>query len=99
TLDRELVEIHLVPRHRWFRWLVEDEVAPVVAVDLRERAAHLLLHALESPVHALKLVLHAQDARDADEVETDLRRQLLDQAQPLDVAVRVETRVAGRPLR
>src|SRR4051812_21164201 len=87
------------PFHRGLRWPVAEEVAPVLPVHLVERAPHLVLHSLEPAPHAQQLVLHVQHALDAGEVEAELRRQPLDQPQPLDVAVGVEPRVAGGALR
>src|SRR4051812_25933461 len=78
---------------------VENEVAPVMTVHRVERAPHLLLHALHAPAQPLELVLHAQHALDARQVQPPLARQPLDQPQPLDVRVGVETRVARRALR
>src|SRR5439155_4576816 len=40
-----------------------------------------------------------QDVLDAGQVEPELGRQVLDRAQPLKVALRVEPRAAGRALR
>ncbi len=47
----------------------------------------------------VQLVLEQEHALDTREVEAELARQPLDQAQPLDVGVGVEPRVAGRALR
>src|ERR1700751_499072 len=59
----------------------------------------LLLKTLDLTVRLAQLVLEAQDEFDAGEVETELGGEPLDDAQPLDVRVRVEPRPARRPLR
>ena len=84
---------------RELRGPVEHQVAAVLAMHLVERAAHLLLHPLEPAAHALQLVLHREHALDAGEVQSELRRQSLDQPQPLDIPVGVQARVARRALR
>src|SRR5205085_6672774 len=61
--------------------------------------AHLALHAVEPAARAHQLVLQPQHLLDACEVEPELARQLLDQAQSLDVRVRVQARVTGGALR
>src|SRR5262249_1198870 len=81
------------------RRAVEHEVAAVVPVHFVERGAHLLFHSFHAGAHALQLVLHEEDALDAREIQPELGRQPLDQPQPLDIRVRVETRVAGSALR
>src|SRR5919109_131407 len=80
-------------------WLPRDEVAPVLAMHLADRAAHLSLHAVELPPHVLQLVFETQHLLDAGEIESQLVRQLLDQAQPLQIAIRVQPRVPLRPPR
>ena len=47
----------------------------------------------------LQLVLEAEHALDAGEVQAEIACELLDQLQPLDVVVGVEPRVAGGALR
>src|SRR5581483_754627 len=68
-------------------------------MHLVDRRAHLALHALDPPVHAIELVLQVHHAFDPCEVEAGFGRELLDQAQPVDVGVGVQARVAGRALR
>src|SRR5690242_21345229 len=83
------------PHVRGLRRLVDDEVAPVEAVHFIERLAHLLLHPLEAALHSQQLVFHVQDALDAGQVQAELAGEPLNQAQPVDVRVGVEPRVAG----
>ena len=78
---------------------VEDEVAAVVAVYVVHVLLQLPLQLFDLRVRAAQLVLEPQDELDAGEVEAELRRQPLDDPQPLDVGLRVEARAAGRALR
>ena len=55
--------------------------------DLGSQRRLELLHPREHPP---ELILEPQHALDAGEVEPELRRQLLDQAQPLDVVLGVQ---------
>src|SRR5581483_8468383 len=78
---------------------VEDEVAAVLLVHLVDRLPHLPLEAVETCTHLRQLVLERDHPRDAREVEAELRRQPLDQPQPVEVVLGVEPRPAGRPAR
>ena len=94
-LDRQLVEVHGQLSCRRLG-SVEDDLAPVLPVglvDLRPEGRLELLHPRPQPP---ELVLEAQHVLDAGEVEPELRRQLLDQPQPLDVVLGVEPRAARR---
>src|SRR5215218_2261464 len=75
------------------------EVTPVVLVHGGDRVAHLALHAVEARVHAAKLVLEAEHVLDASEIEPELAREPLDQAQALEIRLRIQARVAGGALR
>ena len=72
------------------RWaLVEDELAPVLPVHLADLVAQLALEPVACrALQPSQLVLEAQHVLDAGEVEPELGRQPLDQAQPLEVAPR-----------
>jgi hypothetical protein len=76
-----------------------DQFAPVLLVHLLDLLAHPPLHLLEPRLQPIDLILEPEHGLDAGEVEPELGSQLLDQPQPLEVDVRVETRVAARPLR
>src|SRR5581483_2526951 len=75
---------------------VEHEVAAVLLVHLLDRVPHLALETVESRAHLRKLVLERDHARDAGEVQAELRRQALDQPKPVEVVFRVQARAAGR---
>src|SRR4029453_16118193 len=81
------------------RRLVEDELAPVLLVNVPNLFAHLALEALEARVGLAQLVLEPQDDFHAGQVEPELGCQPLDQAQPFQVGVGVEARVPTRPFR
>src|SRR3979411_1240536 len=68
-------------------------------MHLVDRLAHLALHAVERSPHARDLVLQLEDVLDPHQVEADVVRQLLDQAQTLDIRLGVQPGVAGRALR
>src|SRR6476659_975660 len=76
-----------------------DEVAAVLAMHLADRVAHLALHAVERPPHALHLVLQLHHLLHSREVQAEVVRQLLDQPQPLDVRLGIQPRVSCRALR
>ena len=57
------------------------------------------LQPLDLRVRLAQLVLEPQHELDAGEVQPELRRQALDDPQPLDVGLAVEPRAAGRALR
>src|SRR5512132_1688761 len=80
-------------------WFPGNEVAPVLAVHLVDRASHLAFHAVELPAQPGQLVLQAQHVLDAGEVEPELVGQPLDQPQPVEVRLGVQPRVPGRALR
>src|SRR3954452_16335915 len=75
-----------------------DEVAPVLAVHLADRLAHLALHAIQTLAHAHQLVLQAQHLLHAGEVQSELRREPLNQAEPVEVGFGVQPRVTAGPL-
>ena len=64
-------------------------------MDGPDRLAHLALEPLGARVLLAQLVLEPQHVLDAGEVEAELGRQALDQAQPLQIGLRVEPRVPG----
>ena len=78
---------------------VEHEVAAIFLVHFLNVVAQLLLQPLDLRVRLAQLVLEPQHELDAGEVEADLGRQALDDAQPLDVGLAVEARAARRALR
>src|SRR5919205_2583986 len=78
---------------------VEDEVAPVLPVHLRDLLLKLSLEPRDAPPEPLDLVAEREDGLDAGEVEPELGREPLDEPQPLEVALRVEPRVPRRALR
>src|SRR5436190_22399811 len=80
-------------------WVLENEIAAVLLVHLLDRLAHLALEALHPRPHPLQLLLEAEHGLDAGQVEAELRRQPLDQAQALEVGLRVEAGVPGGALR
>src|SRR5436190_5714574 len=80
------------------RRLPRHEVATVLPVHLVDRLPHLALHPVEPPVHAHELVLQPQHVLHACEVEPELVRQPLDQAEPVEVRLRVQARVPRRAL-
>ena len=105
-LDRQLVEIHRVVSSDAFSvgvaggcGPVEDDLAPVLPVGLVDLGAERCLELLHPRAHPPQLVLEPQHVLDAREVEPELRRQLLDQPQPLDVGLGVEPRAARRARR
>src|SRR5439155_14188921 len=89
----------VLPRRDRPRRLVEHEVAPVLLVHVLDLLAHLALEPFDARVGAAQLVFESQDDFDAREVEAEFSGQPLDQAQPLQIGLRVETRVSARPLR
>ena len=74
---------------------VEDDLAPVLPVGLVDLVAERGLELLHPRAQAPQLVLEPQHVLDARQVEPELRRQLLDQPQALDVVPR--SRAACRP--
>jgi len=100
-LDGQLVEVHAfsLPSYRMPLLAVEHEVAAVFLVNSLDLVAQLLLQVLDLNVCAAQLVFELQHELDAREIEAELRRQPLDDAQPLDVGLRVEARPARRALR
>src|SRR2546421_2321935 len=89
----------MLPRDQLDRRLPRDEVTTVLTVHVADRRAHLALHAVEPAPHALDLVLKLEHLLDAGEVQAELVRQLLDQAQALQVGVGVQPRVSAGALR
>src|SRR5262245_39824744 len=85
------------PRGCAGRLVVEHEVALVRAVDGGDLRAELPLEALHAGAQPEHLVLQTEHLLDAREVEADLRRQLLDEPETLDVPVGVEPRAARSP--
>src|SRR5205085_2814636 len=81
------------------RCLIEHQVAPVLLVNVLNLFAHLAVEALEPLVSPAQLVLEPQHDLDTGQVEPELGRQPLDQAQPLEVGLRVEACVPACPLR
>src|SRR6266550_6013007 len=81
------------------RCLIEHEVAPVLLVNVLNLFAHLAVEALEPLVSPAQLVLEPQHDLDTGQVEPELGRQPLDQAEPLEVGLRVEACVPACPLR
>src|SRR5262249_49365417 len=80
-------------------WAPGNEGAPVLPMPVVDGRAHLALHPVEPAVHTHELVLQAHHVLDAGEIETQLVRQALNQAQTVEIGLRVEARVAGRALR
>src|SRR5215207_2887449 len=78
---------------------VEHDLAAVLLVDVADLLAHLALHAVEPRAKPLQLVLEAHDRLDACEIEPELARQPLDEAQALEVGLRVEARPSRRAAR
>src|SRR3954467_274417 len=74
------------------------EVAPVLAMHLADRLAHLALHAIQALAHTHELVLQAQHLLHTGEVQSELGREPLDQAKPVEVGFGVQPRVAAGPL-
>src|SRR5688500_1509181 len=81
------------------RRLVHDDLAAVGAVDGADLLAQLALEPLGPRTLAPELVLEPEHVLDPREVEPELGRQPLDHAQPLEIALGVAARSAGRPLR
>jgi hypothetical protein len=86
-------------RQRRLRRPVDDELAPVRAVHLLDRLAHLALHAIESGVHPLHLVFQRKHPLDAGQVEAHLGRQALNRPQPLEIGFGIQARISARALR
>src|SRR4051794_39317931 len=98
ALDRQFVEIHLCP-FRVPLLAIHDEVAAVLLVNFLNFLAHLRLQAIDLRVSLAQLVLEPQHELDTGEIQAELRREPLDDAEALDVRLAVEARAAGRPLR
>src|SRR5262249_32689087 len=81
------------------RWFPGDEVAPVLPVHIVDGLAHLTFHPVEPAVHAQQFVLEPQHVLDARKVEAELVRQALNQSEPVEVGLRVETCVSRGALR
>src|ERR687886_367817 len=78
---------------------VQHEVAAVFLVHLLNLFVELALEPLDARVRLAQLVLEPEHELDAREVEPELRRQPLDDPEPLEVQLRVEPRAARRTLR
>src|SRR5262245_28152626 len=82
------------PRYRMPGRLVEHDLALVGAVHLGDLGAQLALETLHAGAHAIDLVLQAQHVLDARVIQPELGREPLDESQPLEVALGVQTRAA-----
>src|SRR2546421_2098773 len=91
--------IRLPPRCRQPARVVDHELAPVLLVHFLDLVAELALEPGDPAVQPLHLVAQAKHRLDAREIEPELGREALDQSQTLEVALGVEPRVPGRPLR
>src|SRR5436309_4095297 len=87
------------PRHEVGGRLPRDEVTAILAMDLADRRAHLAFHAVQPATHALDLVLQLQHLLHAGQVQAELVRQLLDEAEPVQIGLGIQSRVARRSLR
>src|SRR5687768_17087257 len=80
------------------RWMlcraVEDDFPLVRAVNVGDLRAKLALESIHARARLVQLVLQAEHMLDTGVVEPELGRQPVDQAEALDVRVRVETRTA-----
>ena len=64
---------------------VDDDLPPVRAVNRLDLLAQLALQPLSPRALPAQLVLEPEDVLDAREIEPELRRQPLDDAQPLEI--------------
>src|SRR5262245_14160070 len=87
------------PRCRMLGRLVQHHFAPVGPVHLGDLRAQLALEPLHASSHAAELILQPQDVLDAGEIQTELRRQSVNEAQALQIALGVEPRTTGRAAR
>src|SRR5512138_3121178 len=78
---------------------VQDDLAPVGAVYLGDLRTELPLEPLHAEARSVELVLQPQDLLDPCQVESELGREALDEAEPIHVGVRVEPRAARRAAR
>src|SRR5262249_40304063 len=76
------------------RWPVQHDLSPVALVNGADLLTELPLETVHAKVKALQLVLEPDHVLDAGEVQAELGRQLLDQAQPFEVELRVQARPA-----
>src|SRR5258706_2484707 len=88
-----------LPSFRVSLLAIQHQVAAIFLVHLLDLVAHLLLQLLDLCVRAAQLVLEPQHELDAREVEAELRRQPLDDLQPVDVRLGVDARSARRAFR
>src|SRR5947209_4505976 len=91
--------IRLPPRCRQPAQVVDHELVPVLLVHFLDLVAELALEPGDPAVQPLHLIAQAKHGLDAREIEPELGREALDQSQTLEVALGVEPRVPGRPLR
>ena len=97
-LECQLVEVHYRLLAGVSRRPIDDELAPVRAVNLGDLGAELALHSFHPRARSIELVLQAQHLLDPGEVEPELGRQPLDEPQPLEVLLGVEPSAArGSP--
>ena len=80
------------PKRR-LRRPVDDELAPVGAVYFVDRVVHIPLQPVESRAHLAHLVLEHEHPLDPGQVQSQLGRQALDLAQPLEIGLGIEPRV------
>ena len=66
-------------------------------MNLRNLGAQLALEPIHAGPRLVQLVLQPEHMLDAGKVQPELRRQALNQTQPLDVCIGVQTRPARRP--
>src|SRR5215211_3964009 len=99
-LDREAVEIHGLPSFGVdLAASVENEVAAVVLVNGSQLVACVALEAVDAGAQTRNLVLEAQDDLYPGEVQAEPGGEPLDDAEPVEVGLRVEARVPRRALR
>src|SRR5436305_730448 len=81
------------------RRLVDDEVAAVLLVNVRDFLVEPAFEALDPHMRLPQLVLEPQHDLHASQVEPELGREALDQPQPLQVRLGIKARVPARALR
>jgi len=99
-LARRMGNPELYPEHLVVALLDQELPRELVPDPDSFRAeAEAALRAKPSTQGAAQLIFESQDDFDAREVEAEFSGQPLDQAQPLQVGLRVEARVSARPVR